>query len=482
MRFRGPLADAYPGAVVLVLLALTPYLMLSTAIAPLDSLFQQDLGLSETATQVITGLANAAYAFGAVGALQLTVRLPVRRLLLVFASGFVAASALAAWAPTSGSFAAGRVLQGLLTGAMLIAAVPPLVIGNPREKLPFTAVVMNLGIFGAVALGPVIGGAFAGAEAWRPLFWAVTGLGLLALLFAVLTYEDQEPQAPDAPIDLVAMVLAGGGCAAAFFGASYLTGHRLLSAAVIVPLLAGVAMIAALLAWEHGTPDPLMPVQRLASTFPLCGILVAMVAGAGSVAFVELAQTALEARKAAPGHAGVLFVPEFAAALLAAAAFGRLFFTRWVPALAFGGLFVLAGGGIVLTGAARGGDALVLVGSALVGLGVGASVSPALFVAGWSLPSGELPRVFAMVELLRGVAAFLVGPLLLHLAQTAGGSPAGGLRTATWVMVGLVLAGAALVAAVFVAGRGGLQRPDIDTWLEQDGPALRSPALAEAVR
>jgi MFS family permease len=482
MRFRGPLADAYPAAVALVLLALTPYLMLSTATQPLDPLFEQQLGLSETAGQVISGLANAAYAFGAVAALQLTVRLPVRRLLLVFASAFTAASVLAAWAPTSGAFAAGRILQGLLTGAMLIAAVPPLVTGNPRSKLPFTAVVMNLGIFGAVALGPVVGGTLAGAQAWRPLFWAVAGLGLFALAFAVLTYEDQEPQAPEAPVDLVAMVLAGAGCAAAFFGVSYLTGHRLLSLPVLAPLLAGVAMIAALLVWEHRVEDPLMPVQRLVSTFPLAGVLVAMTAGAGSVAFVELAQTALEARKVAPGHAGMLFWPEFGAALLAAAVFGRLFFTRWVPALAFGGLFLLAGGGVVLAGAASGGDALVLVGSGLVGLGVGASVSPALFVAGWSLPSDELPRVFAMVELLRGVAAFLVGPLLLHLAQTAGGAPADGLETATWVMVGLVLGGAAIVAGVFTAGRGRLVQPDIDTWLEQSGPALESPRVAEAVR
>jgi hypothetical protein len=35
------------------------------------------------------------------------------------------------------------------------------------DKLRPTAVTMNLGIFGAVALGPVVGGAAAGT--WRPL-------------------------------------------------------------------------------------------------------------------------------------------------------------------------------------------------------------------------------------------------------------------------------------------------------------------------
>jgi hypothetical protein len=38
----------------------------------------------------------------------------------------------------------------------------------------------------------------------------------------------------------------------------------------------------------------------------------------------------------------------------------------------------------VLSGVTKGSDALVLIGSGLVGLGVGASVSPALFIAGFS--------------------------------------------------------------------------------------------------
>jgi len=45
-----------------------------------------------------------------------------------------------------------------------------------------------------------------------------------------------------------------------------------------------------------------------------------------------------------------------------------------------------------------------------MGLGVGALVSPALYVVGFSLRSSEIQRVFALVELVRGVTAFLVAP------------------------------------------------------------------------
>ena len=67
-------------------------------------------------------------------------------------------------------------------------------------------------------------------------------------------------------------------------------------------------------------------------------------------------------------------------------------------------------------------QALTLVGSGLTGLGLGATVAPALFVAGFSLPAANLQRVFAIVELFRAVAAFMVAPIFVHFAATAGGN------------------------------------------------------------
>ena len=131
--------------------------------------------------------------------------------LVGYAAFFVFGSVLAAWAPVPGLFVAGRIIQGFATGLMLIAAVPPLVLRWPPAKPPRTAVVMNMGIFGATALGPVIGGSAAGTGTWRPLFWIVAGLGALALLFVILTFEDQEPMDRTAPWDPVGISLAGIG-------------------------------------------------------------------------------------------------------------------------------------------------------------------------------------------------------------------------------------------------------------------------------
>jgi hypothetical protein len=251
---------------------------------------------------------------------------------------------------------------------------------------------------------------------------------------------------------------------------------------VLAPLIAGVVMLVALVAHEWRTQEPLIPVRQLAHTVPVAAIIVAMAAGAASVALVQLAETALQLKGSSPNHAGMLFWPEFGFAVATALLFGRLLLTRWTALLPAAGLAVLSGGAAVLTGAPRGSDWLVIVGSALVGFGVGASVSPALFLAGFSLRSTQLPRVFAFVELLRGFAAFLVGPALLQLAMTTASSPQIGLRTGTWVAGAIALIGLLAALAVAITGRMRLRAPDVDRWMAGEGPAIPSEPLGAALR
>ena len=118
-------------------------------------------------------MGNAAYAVGAVLAVQFAQHLPQRRMLLGYAVVLAVGSVVAAAAQNSGMFIGGHILQGLATSMLLIAAAPPLTIGFPRDKLRNTAVIINMCILGAVALGPLIGGVQAEAHAWRPLFWIV---------------------------------------------------------------------------------------------------------------------------------------------------------------------------------------------------------------------------------------------------------------------------------------------------------------------
>jgi hypothetical protein len=62
------------------------------------------------------------------------------------------------------------------------------------------------------------------------------------------------------------------------------------------------------------------------------------------------------------------------------------------------GMALLAAGIVVFRFALPGNVPLALLGSALTGLALGATVAPALFVAGFSLQSASLQRVFAIMS------------------------------------------------------------------------------------
>jgi MFS family permease len=466
---RGPLADSYPAAVALVVCALVPFLALTAALTPLVELVGKDLRLGKSALELTTGMSDAAYAFGTVLAVQFAQHLPARRMLILYVSLFVACAFLAAWAPTRGVFVGALVCEGLCTSLMLIAAVPPLVTGFGADKMVWTGAIMNLCIFGAVAAGPAIGELAASWKSWRTLFWAVAAVSVLALVFACLTYEDEDPHDTSAPWDWVAVALGAVGCVAAFFGAARLESTRSVTVEALVPLVAGIALVVILVVYQYRRKNALMPVRELATTLPVFGILIALCASASAFGLMDMALTALA--KARPSHAALLLLPELGAALATAALFGALFRSRYMPVLALSGLVLVCAAAAVLTGIADGGDARVLAGAALVGLGVGASVSPALFIAGFSLRSENIQRVFALIELLRGVGAFLFAPVLLFVVGLAS------LRVGAWICLGLAAAGTLGAIALFARKGARLQKPDLESWQEGGEPAWKSPPL-----
>ena len=193
---QGPLAGRYPAVAAMVMFALIPYLGLSAALGPLTPIIASQLHMSPQTMSLSSGLGNAAYAVGTVLAVLFAQHLPQRRMMVAYATLLVIGSVLAAAAQDPGMYIAGHIIQGLCTSLLLIAAVPPLAIGFPADKMRATAVIMNMCIFGAVALGPTVGGLQANANGWRPLFWIVAAISAMALILAILTFEDAPPADP----------------------------------------------------------------------------------------------------------------------------------------------------------------------------------------------------------------------------------------------------------------------------------------------
>jgi MFS family permease len=479
---QGPLAGRYPAAAGMVIFALVPYLGLSAALQPLTPIIGHQLHTSAQTMSLGLGLANAGYAVGTVLAVQLAQLLPQRRMMVLYAALLVIGSVLAAAAQNSTMFIAGHVLQGLCTSLLLIAAVPPLAIGFGLPKIRSTAMIMNVCIFGAVALGPTIGGLQAEAGAWRPLFWVIVGISLASLLLAVLTFEDAPPADPSAPRDTLALGVAAAGCVAAFYGASQLLTHSFLEPQTFGPLVGGLALIVALIVNQYGAERPLLTIRSmLSSTIPVAGIVVALSAAAASVTATDLTATAL-APHYSPLHLGLLFLPELGGALLTAVILGVVLKRREVHYLPLAGMVFLAAGIAVFRIQVPPTQTLTLIGSGLTGIGLGAAVAPALFVAGFSLPAASLQRVFAIVELLRAVAAFMVAPVFAHFAMTVGGDPKTGTGIVLWIGLGIAIAGALVAVALYALGRARPQTPDLERFMNGGGAAWYSPPLLAAVR
>jgi nucleotide-binding universal stress UspA family protein/MFS family permease len=465
----------------MVVLFLVPYLGLSAALQPLAPIIAGQLHMSLQTIGLASGLANAGYAVGTVLAVQLAQLLHQRRLLVVYASGLVLGSVLAASATGAGMFIAGHILQGLCTSMLLIAAAPPLFLGFPVNKLRWTAVIFDMCIFGAVAAGPLIGGAQASFHAWRPLFWIVAGIAAVGLILSLLTFQDAPPADRSAPRDGLAIGLAAVGSVAAFWGASELLTHHFLDPVVIVPLLAGLGLIIILWTYQYRARRPLLNVRVLASTIPVSGIVVAICAAAASTSAIGLTATVLAARFT-PLHLGVLFIPELVAAILTAIVFGAVFSKRLIHYFALTGLLFLAAGIAVLTITIPASSTLVLIASGLIGVGIGASVTPALFLAGFSVRSAAIQRVFAILELLRAVAAFMIAPILLYFATTLTGLATPQMRTALWICFGLAAGAAVVGVTLYALGRVRPPAPTLSVWMSGQEPAWDSPPLLARLR
>ncbi len=480
--FQGPLAGRYAAVAGMVLCALVPYLVLSAALQPLTPIIARDLHMSLQTMSLSSGLANAAYAVGTVLSVALAQHLPQRRMMVAYAVLLVIGSVLGAAAQGPAMYITGHVLQGLCTSLLLIAAVPPLAIGYPASKLRTTAVIMNMCIFGAVALGPTIGGLQAQSDAWRPLFWVVAAVAVTALALALLTFDDAPPADPDSPRDLPAIGLAAVGCVAAFYGASELLTNPFVAPETILPLIGGLIVIVVLIVYQYRSPRPLLTIRPLlTSTMPVAGVVVALLAAAASVSATTLTAAVL-AERYGPLHVGLLYLPELAGAVITAVVLGIVITKRSIHYLPLAGMVFLAAGIAVFLIEVPASEAATLVGSALTGIGLGATVAPALFVAGFSLRSTNLQRVFAIVELLRAVAAFMIAPIFVHLAATVGGSLDAGTRISLWIGLGLAAIGAVAGVAIYALGGARPQAPDLEVFVDGAAPAWYSPPLLARVR
>ncbi len=487
-RIPRPFEGVYGVSLLTAILALIPYIIVTSAYTLFRKQVSHDLGASATGLEIINGLSTAGYAFGALLGGDLINRFKQRRLFLICEGLFVVSCAIAGAAHAGIMYGAGRVLQGLTTGLLLIIALPPVIQRFPARRMPTTAAAINIGFFGAVTVGPLFGGITAFAHAWRVFYAALGGVGCLTWLLALLTLPDAEPPNPGMRFDLAAIALGLAATALPFWAVGELTGPGFASPLFIAPLTIGVVCLVALLLLEYHREEPLAPVKQMWHTLPLVGTLAAMIGGAAFFTLMMLGQQyLLRVEHSTLLQAGLAFWPQVIGVIITAALLGLLLRTRMLPLLVLCGMLLLIAAGALLLTLQPGAHVrtTVLAAAGLLGLGAGATVSPGLYLAAFPLPARIVGRIFALVELVRSVADFILAPVMLGIARVASGAMqpnAAGLRFSIWLTLGVTVAFTLGGAAVYLLGGAGLPRPDLVAWIERNQPAMRSPPLAQRLR
>jgi hypothetical protein len=302
-------------------------------------------------------------------------------------------------------------------------------------------------------------------------------------VLGLLAFGREDAHSPRMGFDWSAIPMALAATALPFFGVSWLSRGGFGSPAFYLPVAAGLLALCALLVRQYRKDDALMPLKLISHTLPVTGIATAMVTGAVVTALVELAVVyLLQVQHESVAVTGAILGTQVVGVVAAALMFKRVLRTRWLPAFALFGLGVAGVAGALLVGLGAGRPIwIIAVAGVLLGFAAGAGVTPGLFMAGLSVPSGRLGPAFAMVELLRSEAAFLVAPIVVQIVLLFS-DPTQGIRLAALILVLLCAVGGVLILAVLLLGGARPHAPDLDLWVRGEQPAYHSPRLAAAVR
>ena len=220
----------------------------------------RELHATTSQLQWIVDAYNLVFAAFVLAAGSLSDRLGRKGMLLAGLALFGLASVAGGLGSSPGDLIAARLFMGL--GAAVIFPATLSLIANVftqrRER------VLAIGLWGAtagvgVALGPVTGGWLLEHYSWSSIFFALAPVaGLTAALVAVAVPTSRDPSArrPDLP----GLALSTAGMALLVFTVIEAPAHGWGSARTVAGFAGAAAVLAALVAWEHRAPAPMIDV------------------------------------------------------------------------------------------------------------------------------------------------------------------------------------------------------------------------------
>ncbi|HSL00056.1 MAG TPA: MFS transporter [Rubrobacteraceae bacterium] len=187
-----------------------------------------------------------------------------RRVFLVGVSLFTLASAWCGLAPDPGQLIAARTVQGI-GGALMIPGSLAIISASFSEENRGKAIGTWSGFSGiTAAIGPVVGGFLIDNVSWRAAFLINIPLAALVLFIAIRRVpESRDPGARR--LDVRGAALATVGLCGLVFGLIEAANRSLTDPAVFLPLVVGLASLAAFVYNEGRSREPMMPLSLFRS-------------------------------------------------------------------------------------------------------------------------------------------------------------------------------------------------------------------------
>ena len=233
-----------------------------------------------------------------------------RRLLVVGASVFAAASLLCALAPTLTWLLTGRVLQGI--GAAFLMPNSLAILGSSFTGLSRGRAIGTWAAVGAGAgaVGPLLGGWLIDAIGWRAIFLVNLPIAAVTIVLA-LRYVPNEIDHERAPLDFGGGALATLALAALTWGLTAWSAARQPDTAVIVALTTSMAaLVAFVLAERHLGARAMLPLALFSvREFVGLALLTLLLYGALGGMLVLIPYALIRARNYSATAAGAALIP-----------------------------------------------------------------------------------------------------------------------------------------------------------------------------
>ena len=217
---------------------------------------QKDLSLSDTGVQwIINGYLLALSALFAFGG-RLADIAGHRRMVIVGIVIFATASGLCGATPTGDGAEAWMIVFRVIQGAG--AALAIVIAAFPVEQRGKAMAIFFAVAGGLTAIGPLAGGFLTEID-WRAIFWVNIPVAVIALILTWISKPANEPVA--APLDYRGTVLIAGGMGLAVLGLQQAGTWGWGDPATLGCIAAGIALLAAFVAYELRQEHPLIQVR-----------------------------------------------------------------------------------------------------------------------------------------------------------------------------------------------------------------------------